>query len=297
MHSPTETLAEVSAGREIATHTVVVPQDIVDQIIDELREDRETLKSCSLTHSTWLHRSRVYLHRSIALYHHHFQTHPTQLRKLYDKSTLSSISKYTEVLILEGRTNYKMFSLNEQWASRSVNEIRFWSAVSYFEHVTSLRVSRLSWPLQCSKENKQRLQEAFRNITRLDIHASDFTNAQEFLSFLSTFPALTRLEIRGVHWRETVEGWTAHSTEGGYLQELSVRFCEGLVMFDVAKWLSAFQVSGMVKLHLSPAKDPDFRSLSVYCDAVGLSLRHLILDIDCDTNKEDVRAGAWSESR
>lgn len=278
-----------------------IPQELVDQIIDELRFDRESLKACAQTRKSWLHQSRTHLHRSVTLYHQYCRIHATQIDNASMLLDLPYIPKYTRHLILEGKTDYGLRDVKTDGAD---NEALFWRIVSLFSHVTSLRLTRLFW-VSHSLENKDRLCRAFPSTIKLDVYMSDFADMQEFLSLLTGFPILARLKAERVLWFQTAEEWQNHSGSdtssyrslpseavlGSRLRSLKVQHNNALIMTDIARWLGTSRSIAIETLRLSPPDGDDFGALSLYCQTIGSTLRHLTLDLEFATKEETMVQG------
>ncbi|GJE88524.1 hypothetical protein PsYK624_046070 [Phanerochaete sordida] len=276
------------------------PQELIDRFIDEVQLDRATLKACALTARAWLPRARSHLHRAATLYHQNCRIHPSQVEKVSKLLSLPLVSQYTQELLLEGKTDYALHHAAEANAVDYAD--LFWRVLARFTHVQTLRITRLFW-VSHPLENKNRLCDAFPLVTALDVYMSDFADAQEFLSFLSAFPHLTRLKIERVFWAKSAEEWSRTSGSdpssyrrlpegrppGAALRHLQVQHCDVLIMADVANHLVALPASLIETLHLSPPDGDDFEALPLYLGAIGTNLKHLILALEFSVKDHTLR--------
>lgn len=283
----------------------VVPQELIDKIIDELQEEREVLKTCALICRSWLHRSRCHLHYTVILYHQHCRIHPTQINNICTLLSLPAISEYTRELRLEGKTDYGLQNANEGFDNGEL----FWRVIARFSHVKTVRITRLFW-VSHSLDNKNRLCAAFHCVTALDVYMSDFADCKEFLSFLTGFPRLSRLKVERVYWAKSAAEWynasgsdpssyrvlPADASPGIRLTQLHVQHCDMLIMADIAKWLASAPSPPIEALHLSPPDSADFDALPLYFDAIGTNLKHLTLALEFSTKEDTLRRGKHTPS-
>lgn len=134
---------------------------------------------------------------------------------------------------------------------------------------------------------------------------SDFADLQEFLSFLASFQGLVNLRAERVFWCKSAEEWFEQSGSdpssyralpfdalvGTNLRSLKVQHCNVQMMTDIAKWLGSISGIRVETLHLSPPDGDDFGALSLYCDVIGASLKHLVLDLDFATKEDTLQHG------
>lgn len=287
---------------------ISVPQELVDNIIDEIYDSRDDLKACSLVCWAWLPRSRFHLHRTVTLYHQNCRIHPSQTTKISMLLSLPMIAQYTQELLLEGKTDYGLHHPNKQ--SDIDNGELFWRALARFAHVKKLRITRLFW-VSHSLENKNRLCAAFPSVTDLNVYMSDFADAKEFLSFLTAFPQLTRLRVERVFWAKSAAEWYEASgsdpssyralppdrVPGAMLGHLQVQHCDVLMMTDIAAWLVSLPSPRIETLQLSPPDGDDFEALPLYFSTIGTNLKHLTLALEFSIKEDTLRRGTRSNYR
>ena len=285
----------------------LIPQELVDKIIDEAHDDRNVLKACSLVCWAWLPRSRSHLHRTVTLYHQNCRIHPSQTRIISTFLSLPAISEYTQELLLEGKTDYGLHHSNKQ--DDIDNGKLFWRALARFAHVKTLRITRLFW-VSHSLDNKNRLCAAFPSVTDLNVYMSDFADAKEFLSFLTAFPRLACLRVERVFWARSAAEWyeTSGSDPSSYralppgkvpgstLSHLQVQHCDPLMMTDIASWLVSLPCPRIETLQLSPPDGDDFEALPLYFSTIGTNLKHLILALEFSIKESTLRRGRRSNS-
>lgn len=280
----------------------LLPQELVDQVIDCLGDERDALKACSLVCRDWLHHCREHLHRTVTLYHQNCKIHPSQIPDVTRLLALAAVPAYTQELILESKINYAPHKTES--ARDDDGEELFWRVLSKFAHVQTLTAKRLFWVAH-SLSNKNRLCASFPRVTKLDVYMSDFIDGTEFLSFITAFPKLTRLKMERVFWCESATEWYASSgsdpssyrslppdsVPGSQLKHLQVQHCDVHNMVDIAGWLSTIPSAVVTSLHLSPPDGDDFTALPLYFRAVGASVERLFLTLEFATKGETLRQG------
>ncbi|KAJ3554863.1 hypothetical protein NM688_g2892 [Phlebia brevispora] len=258
-----------------------LPQELIDQVVDFLSDDREALKACSLVCQDWLHRCRQHLHRSVTIYHQYCRIHHSQVPHAIRLLALPMVSSYTQELHLEGKTDYGALHKTPDNDEEVDGEELLWRVLARFGNVRTLRVSRLLWVAH-ELEDKNRLCATFPAVTNLDVYMSEFVDAKEFLSLLTRIsPAVT------------LEGGAClllpqNSTPGKRLEHLQVQHCDVHNMLDISRWLSETP-SSITSLYLSPPDGDDFAALPSYFRALGPSLEKLFLTLEFATKDETLR--------
>lgn len=289
----------------LAWRRAKLPQELVDQVVDCLSDERETLKACSLVCRDWLYRCRHHLHRSVTIYHQNCSIHPSQIPDVTRLLSLPVVPAYTQELHLEGKTNYA--SLFKESDQTDDGEELFWHVLAQFAHVQVLSVNRLFWVAH-TRDNKDRLCAAFPRVTRLEVYMSDFVDGMEFLSFLTAFPRLASLKMERVFWCESAKEWYQSSgsdpssyralppdvVPGEHLKHLQVQHCDVHNMVDISRWLASIPAATIKSLSLSPPDGDDFAALPSYFRAVSASLERLFLTLEFATTDETLRQGAYA---
>ncbi|KAI0091890.1 hypothetical protein BDY19DRAFT_566073 [Irpex rosettiformis] len=157
------------------------PQEILDCIIDELKDDRSELKACCLAHRLLLNRSRAIIHRRVVI---------TSYELFKDKYTSPEVARQVRSLMLSQVVNI----------TAATGSLPF-SILARFPNVEWLTVGGTEWPkARFTSESR----DIYASLFPL-VNAMKFTDAGPFQSpeamrdsllFLSAFPSLSWLTLK-----------------------------------------------------------------------------------------------------
>lgn len=162
-----------------------LPQEIVDQIIDNLHLDFKALKACSLTCHRWLPSAKCHLPLFMLI-----KTR-TELKLLLEVLELS----FSPVKRLQ------LHISNLGWPILNTIHAPLWRR---FKHLDHLSISAPDTPTVGSPLEK--LMENFPTITSLTIINAHFDSLHRLLRCLRIFPRLTHLQLVGVQWDTNKSG-------------------------------------------------------------------------------------------
>ncbi|KAF7789629.1 hypothetical protein EIP86_000575 [Pleurotus ostreatoroseus] len=166
-----------------STGIMELPAEITDSIIDCLYDDRQTLKSCALTHPTWLDRSRYHLHHSVNI---DGSADTDKLIGYYETGAAAYIQNLTLIAPPESYSVHR-------GGHMSLRAQSVWRTASRFTNITSLNMTFFNWRGQ--HKSYDRIAHIARHVTHLNLVLSTFRDVADFLSFLSVFPALEALTL------------------------------------------------------------------------------------------------------
>ncbi|KAI0791514.1 hypothetical protein BC629DRAFT_367243 [Irpex lacteus] len=180
-----------------AFHSTYIPADVVESVIDELRDDGDSLRACALTSRMWVHRSKTHLHRVCVLRHADLRfASKDEAHHYHILNELPSIISYAKELRLQSVSSDRKVTeddveLNTQFHVflRQFGHVRKLSIVgmSFVEHpIKHPRVARLNW------------ETLFPAIHTLSLTNGTFAGPQEFLTFVSRFHQLQMAELENI---------------------------------------------------------------------------------------------------
>jgi len=256
-------------------------QELIDTIIDNLHDDRWTLRLCSRFCHSWLPRSQQHLFRHIVLLPpcRRYNSRPTDVpySKRLHKVLFASprIADYIqEVKVYEGQ------GFREQdWISKDQT---LPLVVRMLPKLKKIEFRRLYWnTLAADLRQSIRFVLELPSMESLEIKKGRFASMDDFARFLYHAKGLTGLSLGDINlqWdpadydqEEIEEG--VDSLQKGHLVNLNLKkFSESRLFID---WLlgprSHFVVS---KIHTLDVSDPcDGNALNSLLLAIGNSLRH-----------------------
>ncbi|KDQ60167.1 hypothetical protein JAAARDRAFT_597878 [Jaapia argillacea MUCL 33604] len=155
----------------------IVPQEIVDTIIDFFHDDPQALASCATVCRGWLPSTRIHL-----FYKVHVDS-TRKLRKLHallDKTpTLAPLIRYLSIVTTAG----------------IIDNVHILD--SKLERLEALRLSSVAW-CETSPQTKDWLLERWTPIKRLELVSSSFDTIKGFLCLIQARPSLTDLILDDV---------------------------------------------------------------------------------------------------
>ncbi|KAI0087037.1 hypothetical protein BDY19DRAFT_907898 [Irpex rosettiformis] len=162
-------------------------------IIDELRHDRASLRSCALTARGWLHRSRTHLHRVFILQHNDFtfQSDKAEARYATIQREIPVILQYADQLDLQG--------VGSAPCGDYGRGSPIWSLLSLVRHVRTLRIidtDLASVSLLCLQNPGSRSWTfLFPGLQILDIVRTSFQNPYDIFNLVCSFRQLRSFSI------------------------------------------------------------------------------------------------------
>ncbi|KAK0199365.1 hypothetical protein DFS33DRAFT_239057 [Desarmillaria ectypa] len=157
-----------------------LPQEIVDTIIDELKDYKHDLKSCSLTCRSFVPQTRVHLFTSVELSSNRRCKKFMAMRS----SSPSDLSTYIRSLTI----NFRRSDLTSQ---------------NLLDAITSLTVHRitlehLNWG-NLTQDMQQALCTSFPHLRSISLVHTTFPDYQAVCGFMSGFPELKDLSLSDAH--------------------------------------------------------------------------------------------------
>ena len=265
-------------------HRIIVrrrlPAEITESIIDCLHDDKDTLKSCALTHPSWLHRARYHLHKSVSL---DDSTSGQKLSGYYNTGAAAYIRNLTLVAPPQPYAHSRRGSMS--YRSRPV-----WTVASRFKNVRNLTLVFFDW--RGAFKSYERLAEIGRHVTHLTLVISSFDNFADFLSFLRSFPQLTTLSVSSLTFRCIPEwgvGYNVHHDHGLPAIESpvtpnlrSVHFSNTHPCPSISKqlgfWMASLPRQVIAKFDLTWTGAGSVYGLKYALHGLGANLAHLEVD-------------------
>jgi len=294
------------------THTtphrkpVTLPQELWDTVADHLAADRDALKACSLTCRSLLPRSRMHLHRSLTLRHRDYCIHPgSEVSRVTELEALPALLQNARKLHLSGERAHQCHHDCSPTEERKAGTELFWRVINRLSHITELTVSDLYWGFH-TLEDKTRLCNAFPLVSCLDIQECEFTDADEMVAFVASFPKLVSVDVRWIYWYDAVRWksvledmysgfkvpspYRAAQVPGGALSNLKnlrvgYTFHE---LHDLVRSLRACRPTAVESLTLGPLPQ-DIETLPIWVELLGGSLKHLCLTYGVSVHPKHAR--------
>lgn len=151
----------------------MLPQELIDEIIEYLKDDKPTLKACTLTHRMFLPRSRKYLFRTLFVRRH--GPDPYKLR------TCPEVSRNFREVIIRGNL---------------CSEVKHCSSFINYDLVDTLRLEgsqtdwkEIDWSL---RQSDIPALPALRNLSLSRVY---FTHFKDMISTVESFPQLETLSL------------------------------------------------------------------------------------------------------
>ncbi|KAI0083792.1 hypothetical protein BDY19DRAFT_614000 [Irpex rosettiformis] len=174
----------------------IVPLDLVEYIIDELRHDRAALQACNLTSRLWSHRARTHLHRTLTI--EHINAALISDKKCSHHQMLDDlpvILKYADEVRLKG-------VLYAEPRDENLCGAQFWSTIDRLRHVR--RVCMINTDLTCTSFrhfdsfNPRFWGRMFPAVENLSLIDTKFLDSLGPLLLASEFPRLQVLTLKDV---------------------------------------------------------------------------------------------------
>lgn len=167
----------------MSTH---VPPELIDQIIDHLRDDPKALNACALTARNWVPSTRYHRFRSIRFHSakkigsfHQLSRDAPGILPYYQEAIISDISGYTFVSTLEAAANACLILPN-------LERIKFNNRLC----ASTPRVVAVLSPIVAK-------------ITTLTLSGTLFASSNDFWPLICSFPNLTTVRACGVTFGST----------------------------------------------------------------------------------------------
>ena len=159
-----------------------LPQEIIDEIIDNLRLDKASLGACALVCSTWRYRSQMHLHHTTRL---------TPKKVFFGCYSSPIIRSFVKELLCDHIGAHPVLDhpspqVEEKWST----------LLDDFPSVTSLTI-RKSRPCRPSLFFPSNL---FENLTRLELVSVELPNPASLIFIVLLSPKLSHLVLRLVRW-------------------------------------------------------------------------------------------------
>ncbi|KAF8055243.1 hypothetical protein FPV67DRAFT_872953 [Lyophyllum atratum] len=221
-----------------------LPQELVDVIIDHLRDDRTALATCSVMCKAWLSRSRSHLMAD-------FSISPYDL--IIDAVDIASIfSPYTRNLLL----NFYAYSLPHE--------------IDLFPSITSLYIMRS----EINQGMQYRLSAAFTLITHLELRNTRFAAFDVLANLLCSFPRIQTVMLVGCSWLKETEPSARISPPRGW-HTLSIDL-SSLDTF-LAWFTSLDPLPTLSRLRIDQPHEEHLKHVGAAIRALGTSLRYLTI--------------------
>jgi hypothetical protein len=181
--------------------------ELIDQIIDCLREDPSSLRSCALVRQSWLARSRYHLFKEIHLFHDAYnnKTNCTDLYAILQRSP-NIASVIQNLHIEEGQASFR-----NQWIKTTPS---LPSLLDLLTHLTVLKFHCIQWDdhLPTLLRSTLRTTVASNPITSLAFRDCVFSGSS-FLRTLCSCHHLKCLAIRDSHYTSSLQCTTVLEEE------------------------------------------------------------------------------------
>lgn len=208
-----------------SSHAVTaIPQELLDSVIDHLKDDKASLRACSLSQRAWLNRSWKHLHYHVSI---------DMLRRVRDPSRYSYGHSPEYVDSLE------LLHLGHSVAAPSAVPL-----ATRLSHVRNLTISFGAWD-KLDAAQKREFLALYPNVEMLKIKGVSYTNCNDFLDFLSAFPHLSHLTLMFVYFSASSDA-PCHEPTPNFdpnlpLRSLRVLDCSNEVVDALAVVLSQTQ--------------------------------------------------------
>ena len=173
-----------------------LPQELVDQIIDLLKDDEHALRACSLTCFAWRPRSQKHLHRNLRVSE---RQHPAVTER-YASHELAAHVQHIEIRCKPPHPWHRMFQPLDPQPSRWLKEERIYRTLDLFPHVTSYRFSYTHFSLPVIHHITAFFSSRSILLTSLEIYEASFEDLNGFATLLAAFPHLLSLKVDRCSW-------------------------------------------------------------------------------------------------
>lgn len=179
----------------LADRSVNLPQELTDIIIDFLHSDLETLRSCSVVHSSWVRACRRHLYAAVT-----FRT-VGDLQSWTDvfpsAPSLHNPARYVRSLTLLEFRGLDLNNLDQSF----FRDFQTFNRVEHLCHSTLTIPPTLLLPGFYAQVRS--------SVNSLELHLSSATKVTDLLHFICSFPSLEDLTLTGTGcWLEQSEGDT-----------------------------------------------------------------------------------------
>lgn len=225
----------------------MIPAELVDVILDYLRDDFETLRTCSLVSKYWLQSSRRHSFRVVV-------TAVNQCQFIQLCANANTFLPYTlRNMDLVMESHPEAFS-------------RVLESFPVLQDTTSLCIKFAKWA-----PNLSTLSKKFPSITNLDLNKIIFDSLSHVLDFITSFPHLQSLSIHDTSWTEPHEDIRALPIG---LTHLTLCDCCQRDIFD---WLYSLKPIPLIPhVNLGHSVRPaDTQSIGTYLSHLGEALQTL----------------------
>ncbi|KAI0790503.1 hypothetical protein C8Q75DRAFT_119860 [Abortiporus biennis] len=177
-----------------------LPQELIEMIIDSLRDDKDALKATSLLHSSWTHHSQRHLHSSR-------QVSVSPSKGLGDPDRYSSphIANLVQNLKITMKVYSPATKSKDGQDGSPIPILTFptegmWRTISKLQNVTNLTLDGryMCWGLNSTES--QTFFNHFRDVTHLTLKKVTFTTIPDCLQMVSSFPNLQDLTFHTIHF-------------------------------------------------------------------------------------------------
>lgn len=217
-----------------------LPIELCEYIIDLLRGDRETLKSCSLTCRLWVDRSQQHLHRFIRVSARH------NAIPLVERYTHPRLTQYVRKVLVVSEA-----PATSIWPTIDALPLRedMWYFTLRFPNIEKLGLMNIKWTHAPLEVRSHLLSSKLRSLSIRSLLLTE-ADAQTLFSFISMSPRLTSLAIGAIHWESDLPStplWNV--TPSVRLDQLTFDFVSwsDSVATSIAAWLSIITAHGSVK--------------------------------------------------
>jgi hypothetical protein len=250
---------------------MLLPQELVDRIIDQLHEDKSVLAACTLVNKHWLYRSRHHLFHTITLRGDKENTFPD-----FTHSQTRGVRPFClDVRHVRFFQCKPSFPSCEQSIPLSHELI---SRFAFFPHVNALTIS-VAGPIDPTTSSI--LHSVFGHVTNLVLRNLRFPDISNITFLLSGFPALETLDLQ-------VDFVTRHNEEQGQL-EFSIPVSTSLRSLELDSWPSGVLYPWLSSPHQKLSKltclalvldDHDPKHVGNFFAKLGPQLEKLVLTMD-----------------
>ncbi|KAI0791581.1 hypothetical protein BC629DRAFT_370899 [Irpex lacteus] len=178
----------------VTTRSAILPLDLVEYIIDELRDDRAALRSCNLTSRLWTHRARTHLHRTFTL-----ELVTEAVTACHKYQHYSSLSELPVILQYADGVEIKYAPCCEP-IDEALCSDQFWSIVHQLGHVRRIYIH--DGDFTCNSRlriDSLRWGRLFPVVEVLSLFGTTFLDSNGPLLLASRFPVLQTLELDSIN--------------------------------------------------------------------------------------------------
>ncbi|KAJ3476156.1 hypothetical protein NLI96_g11356 [Meripilus lineatus] len=218
-----------------------LPQELTDLIIDNLHSDLISLRACTLTCHSWLHRSRRLLHSRVRIGEYF-----VDLDRYSDPNVAHYVRELELYMVVSGHT------------CQRVTTEPLWQMISRFPSVNTLTIRDLEVP-RLSPNKMSILQTLCKQLRSLTLINVEFKGPDQFIEFIDSCDQLTHLNIPRIKFfdRHADIDALAHSLSslaesgspipGHRIKCLSLGTFSDHVTTTVELWFAALVASGSLQ--------------------------------------------------